>query len=88
MTTEHHQTAVAGRPRIVLPEDKAAKALYLLGRRLSFQAVAEDIGVKRRWLSSAYNDGRLHEMAGRRAGGEIPRPSSFFANLVEKGVEA
>ena len=76
-----------GRPSIVLPQSKAVKALYLLAQRVSFQQVADDIGVKRRWLSDAYKDGRLRDLAGRRAGGEILRPFSIFANLVENSSE-
>ena len=85
MLTERRQAGLKGRPRIVLTEEAAIEALHLLARRLSFLRVAEHVGVKRTWLSAAYNDGRLHEMAGERAEGEIPRPSSFFGKLPEKG---
>ena len=55
-----------GRPPIILPEDKAARALNLLSLRLSFRQVAEDIGVHEKWLSRAYSSKRLHGMAAHR----------------------
>ena len=89
MVVANHDTGKpatsVGRPRIVLPKHKAAVALWLLSqRKITFCEMVRVLGVKRLWLSKAFHDGRLHEMAGQRAGGEILRPSSFiFIHLIE-----